>query len=79
MSDMEHWLRAREITEVGCLVCDLDGIARGKILPAAKLIRALADDALRLPEAVLVQTAIGHGACQRAVSSGQREHLLLNV
>jgi glutamine synthetase len=59
MQDMEQWLRAREITEVECLVADLNGIARGKILPAAKFIRSLADDTLRLPEVVFVQTVTG--------------------
>ncbi len=59
MSEMERWLREREITEVECLVADLNGIARGKILPAAKFIRSLAEDTLRLPEAVFVQTVTG--------------------
>ncbi len=59
MIDMERWLREREITEVECLVADLNGIARGKILPAAKFIRSLAEDTLRLPEAVFVQTVTG--------------------
>jgi glutamine synthetase len=59
MSDMEQWLREREITEVECLVADLNGIARGKILPATKFIRSLAEDTLRLPEAVFVQTVTG--------------------
>ena len=34
MSEMERWPREREITEVECLVPDMSGIARGKILPA---------------------------------------------
>jgi glutamine synthetase len=59
MSDMERWLREHEVTEVECLVADLNGIARGKILPAAKFVRSLTDDTLRLPEAVFVQTVTG--------------------
>ena len=59
MSDMEHWLRERKVTEVECLVADLNGIARGKILPAAKFLRSLARTRLRLPEAVFVQTVTG--------------------
>jgi glutamine synthetase len=59
MSDVERWLREREVTEVECLVADLNGIARGKILPAAKFVRSLKDDTLRLPEAIFVQAVTG--------------------
>jgi glutamine synthetase len=59
MPDMEPWLRERRITEVECLVADLNGIARGKILPAQKFIRSLTDDSLRLPEAIFVQAVTG--------------------
>ncbi|HEX6144636.1 MAG TPA: glutamine synthetase family protein [Geminicoccaceae bacterium] len=59
MSDMESWLRERRVTEVECLVADLNGIARGKILPATKFVRSLKDDSLRLPEAVFVQAVTG--------------------
>jgi glutamine synthetase len=59
MSDMEQWLREREVTEVECLVADLNGIARGKILPAAKFIGSLREDGLRLPESVFIQTVTG--------------------
>ena len=59
MSDIESWLRERAITEVECLVSDQSGVARGKILPAAKFIRSLGDDSLRIPEELFVQTVTG--------------------
>ena len=68
MNEMERWLREREITEVECLVADLNGIARGKILPAAKFIRSLAEDTLRLPEVVFVQTVTGEYASEDRVT-----------
>ena len=68
MHEMERWLREREITEVECLVADLNGIARGKILPAAKFIRSLNEDTLRLPEAVFVQTVTGDYAAEDRVT-----------
>ena len=34
----EKWLKENSITEVECLVPDLGGIARGKILPSDKFI-----------------------------------------
>lgn len=59
MSEIETWLRERAVTEVECLVSDQSGIARGKILPAAKFIRSLKDDSLRIPEELFVQTVTG--------------------
>jgi glutamine synthetase len=59
MSDMEPWLRERRVTEVECLVADLNGIARGKILPTDKFLRSHRDDTLRLPEMIFVQTVTG--------------------
>ncbi len=59
MSGIEAWLRERAITEVECLVADQSGIARGKILPAAKFIRSLGDDSLRIPEDLFVQSVTG--------------------
>jgi glutamine synthetase len=59
MSDMEHWLRERRVTEVECLVADLNGIARGKILPTDKFLRSHREDTLRLPEMIFVQTVTG--------------------
>ena len=56
---MEEWLRERGVTEVECLVPDLTGISRGKILPAEKFIKSLHDDSLRLPEQIFVQTVNG--------------------
>lgn len=72
---MEQWLREREITEVECLVADLNGIARGKILPAAKFIGSLGDDGLRLPESVFIQTVTGEYPDdeQRVIDPAQRD------
>ena len=59
MADMEAWLRERRITEVECLVPDISGIARGKILPSPKFLRSLSDNSLRLPESIFTQTVTG--------------------
>jgi glutamine synthetase len=55
----EAWIRGRAITEVDCLVPDVSGIPRGKILPAAKFLQSVGDRALRIPEAIFVQTISG--------------------
>lgn len=49
-SDMENWFDERLVTEVECLVPDLTGVARGKILPREKFTE---DRGMRLPEAIV--------------------------
>ena len=53
---LSSWLKERKITEVECLVADLNGIARGKIAPTSKF---LAERGMRLPESVLLQSVTG--------------------
>jgi glutamine synthetase len=55
-SDMHNWLAEKRVTEMECLVPDLTGVARGKILPREKFT---AERAMRLPEAVLGVTVTG--------------------
>ena len=55
----EKWLKENSITEVECLVPDLGGIARGKILPSNKFIKGLKDDTHRLPQSIFIQTISG--------------------
>ena len=55
----EKWLNENSITEVECLVPDLGGIARGKILPTNKFISGLLNDSHRLPQSVFIQTISG--------------------
>lgn len=57
---LEEWLRERGITEVECLVPDLSGIARGKILPTPKFVKSQTDTSLRLPEAIFSQIVTGN-------------------
>jgi glutamine synthetase len=56
---MEAFIKEHRITEVECLVPDLSGIARGKILPADKFLRILRDRGLRIPESIFCQTVTG--------------------
>ncbi len=55
-SDLEVWFNERRITEVECLVPDLTGVARGKILPREKFYE---DRGMRLPEDVVVMSVTG--------------------
>ena len=55
-SSLLRWLKERRITEVECLVPDITGVARGKIIPAAKFSH---DYGTRLPEGIFVTTVTG--------------------
>ena len=60
MSDaLVEWLEENKITEVECLISDMAGIPRGKILPVAKYIAGLKSGGPRLPEYVFGQTVMG--------------------
>jgi glutamine synthetase len=49
-SDLEQWLNERRVTEIECLVPDLTGVARGKILPREKFTEYRG---MRLPEGIV--------------------------
>lgn len=55
----QSWLRDHHVTEVECIIADINGIARGKILPGEKFLRSIDDDSLRLPESIFIQTVTG--------------------
>ena len=60
MSDeLIQWLNDNKVTEVECLISDMAGIPRGKILPVAKYIKGLEGGGPRLPEYVFGQTVMG--------------------
>ncbi len=50
------WAAARGVTEIECLVPDLAGVARGKIMPSAKFFD---DTAMALPSSIFMQTISG--------------------
>ena len=55
-SDLENWLNEQRVTEIECLVPDLTGVARGKILPRLKFTE---DRGMRLPQAVVAMGVTG--------------------
>jgi glutamine synthetase len=59
MSQIEDFLKEHRIDEVECLLPDMSGIARGKILPAERFVKGLATNALRIPEQIFIQTVTG--------------------
>ena len=59
MDSIETFLKEHHIDEVECLVPDMAGIARGKILPAHKFLQGMRSTGLRIPEDVFIQTVNG--------------------
>ena len=57
--DHEGWIRDNAIDEVECLVPDMSGVPRGKILPAQKFLKGLASRSLRVPEELFILTVTG--------------------
>jgi glutamine synthetase len=57
--NVADWFKKEDIDEVECLVPDMAGVARGKILPAQKFIKGLANRGLRLPEEIFILTVTG--------------------
>ncbi|MDO8376053.1 MAG: glutamine synthetase family protein [Aquabacterium sp.] len=55
-SDLENWLNEQRVNEIECLVPDLTGVARGKILPRMKFTE---DRGMRLPQAVVAMGVTG--------------------
>ncbi|MEO6185849.1 MAG: glutamine synthetase family protein [Steroidobacteraceae bacterium] len=55
-TDIHQFFRERGISEVEAIIPDMAGIARGKIMPAQKFA---ADEGMRLPESIFLQTVTG--------------------
>ena len=55
----ETWIRERGIGEVECLVPDINGVIRGKVLPANKFLQSEKDGSLRIPSSVYIVTLTG--------------------
>lgn len=77
MGFMEDFIKKNRITEVECLVPDISGIARGKIVPADKFLRILRDRGLRLPEAIFVQTVTGEFAEDEDITSDENSDIYM--
>ena len=53
------WIAEHEIAEVECIVPDMNGVQRGKVLPAAKFLSGFKDGTLRIPGSVFSVTITG--------------------
>ena len=58
-TDIASWISEHGISEVECIVPDMNGIQRGKVLPANKFLKSLTDRSLRIPASVFSVTVTG--------------------
>ncbi len=77
MGYMDEFIRNNRITEIECLVPDMSGIARGKIVPAEKFLRILRERGLRLPESIFVQTVTGEYPEDEDVTSDENSDIYM--
>ena len=59
LTSFEEFLSSNAIDEVECLVPDITGSARGKILPASKFEKGSKNRGLRIPEDIFILTVTG--------------------
>jgi len=59
LSPFQSFLADHRVTEVECLVPDMAGVARGKILPDNRFLKSLQNFGLRIPEGIFIQTVTG--------------------
>lgn len=56
LDQLRQWIREHRVEEIECVIPDLAGIARGKVMPAAKFLR---EPGLRLPMSTFFATING--------------------
>jgi glutamine synthetase len=58
--NLANWIAEHKIDEVECIVPDINGVQRGKVLPAKKFLSSVRDKSLRIPGSVFICTIDGH-------------------
>ena len=59
IAKFEDWFAKHNIDEIECLVPDLAGTPRGKILPTKKFLKGVGNTSMRLPEDIFLLTVTG--------------------
>ncbi len=57
--ELQHFIAEHGISEVECIVPDMNGVQRGKVLPASKFLSSVKDGTLRIPGSVFTVTVTG--------------------
>jgi glutamine synthetase len=59
MQDLARWIADNGIAEVECIIPDMNGIIRGKVVPAAKFRKVVDGMSLRMPSSIFMVTVAG--------------------
>jgi glutamine synthetase len=57
--NLTSWIAEHGVGEIECIVPDMNGVQRGKVLPAAKFLTSVKDGTLRIPGSVFTVTITG--------------------
>jgi glutamine synthetase len=71
------WIRQNGIAEVECIVPDMNGIIRGKVVPAPKFLRMVEDRSLRIPSSIFSVTVTGDYPEDAAISATDADVVLV--
>ncbi len=58
-AELEGWLVQNRIVEVECMIADMNGIMRGKVIPAGKLVKNVRDGSLKIASSIIIVTLTG--------------------
>ncbi len=75
-TDIATWLKANRVSEVECMISDIAGIPRGKILPTAKYLATAESGSLRIPESVFGQLVTGDVADSPVIQETEPDVIL---
>ena len=56
---LASWIADHGVSEVECIVPDMNGVQRGKVLPAGKFLSSVKDNTLRIPGSIFSVTING--------------------
>ncbi|ESQ83193.1 glutamine synthetase family protein [Asticcacaulis benevestitus] len=76
-TSFKTWIEDNSITEIECLVPDMNGVIRGKVLPATKFIKSEADGSLRMPSSVFSVSITGEYAGDSDEAYADRDLILV--
>ena len=72
---IEEWLSQNRIDEVECLIADMSGIPRGKIIPVNKFMALHHRNGIRIPESIFRQTVTGDDTEESAIFTESTQDL----
>ena len=58
-TNLASWISEHGVSEVECIVPDMNGVQRGKVLPANKFLSSVKDNTLRIPGSIFTVTING--------------------